>query len=558
MNAFSGPQPLVFPPRAVSTAANQPLPVMSSALNPAALQTAFFDNPPLTPESLNKAFEQHKNPKKEKHLPWEWLGLAGLTSLGMFNPLLIVPITYKVANNFVFSFCGQDLVGMGLPRVGQSLLRDAEIYEPEKDPKAQRLKGLPKTLYIKTQQAKHANWVNLYEEIMREIASGPGLLAWGTVGTLAFKASGRFTGLPEGRRCFELPLAQVKALEGSFQTYLQGQGQPNPKHPKALIQGFYEQLFHPAKAPLTGEALLEKPLTLKLDLRQAASHPDFTLSPKNLRSLAANDVDGLAAELGAFAKQPNLFKRLPKQAPIARQTTLKQLVTHWAEALADNTLLELKGAKRNVFNKENLALRAKINYYSQAVEQAVIQLNHGQPQAHRFAYNAWPIKLADKATQAFAVGDREGLLGQADKFSDMIASALRRSQKAEQLGQKLPLAQASKQVLNHVAKLGVVKTVSFTAMTFWWMWYLAHEIQKGRRYPARRFNPDSVSNQALLNPAPKVEKPIASTSFASSSFKPASAGFVPTGFTAAPIKPAFLKPALFSPQQQPKLTEGQA
>jgi hypothetical protein len=285
-------------------------PFPASALQTGSLQTAMVQpalfNEPVDASLLQEPYE-HSLKKQHKRfaLPWDWLSIAALTAAGVRLPTLVMPITYAVDTNFAASFNGQDLVGMGAPRIYQSLLRDAIPYDWSKDPKAQQLEGLNKTLYIYQQRAKRANWQNLYEEIQRELASGPGLLMGGTIGVGAMKGLARFTGFPEGRRAMELPQATIDTFLESFQQHIQQAGLQQgrlPKDPKAFFKTFFKERWANEVNP-EGKNLLEEPVDFTLRLQERSSHPDYALTKHDLKRLLNHKEPALEPLREAFEQK---------------------------------------------------------------------------------------------------------------------------------------------------------------------------------------------------------------------------------------------------------------
>lgn len=494
----------------------------AGSMQTASLSPALFENAAPDASLLQEPYH-HTLQKKKHSIPWDWLGIASVTGLGLTVPTLAMPITRAMDLNFIASFVGQDTFGFWVPRISVSLVRGAIPYDPKNDPEAQRRKGLNRSLYIFTQKAKRANWANLYEETMREVATAPGLLLWGSAGGILLKTTGRFTEFPEGRRCMEMPIAVVKEFSQAFQHHVvtQGLGQSNhnPANRHAFIKSFYQGLLKP-EVNAQGEALLDKPLLIKQQLGSRASHADYNLSKKAIRYLMEADVDGLH-ELKQHSK--------PEKAVIERSMTLRHAVEQWAEAHADNALFDLAGGKKNPFSKQNAQLQARLSYWTRAIEKIVYEHNYSRPETHRGGYDQWNVLLGNKE-KAFSIDGAHGVLHYGDKFRDFIVSTMRRVDRAAALEKqgKLPapgsvsptqrllgashgLKAASKDVVDHLAKLGVAKITLLSGLTFWWMWYLAHSVQSKRAYPANRMVSFNRPDAALAS-APNANRQAAPAS----------------------------------------------
>lgn len=93
----------------------------------------------------------------------------------------LISIFGKISGVFLVAFLAQDVVAMWLPRIGVSLKRQREIYDPNQDPAS---KNMPMKDQVKNwvwKNFKGLNWANFAEVAGRELATGPGVLALPTL-----------------------------------------------------------------------------------------------------------------------------------------------------------------------------------------------------------------------------------------------------------------------------------------------------------------------------------------------------------------------------------------
>jgi hypothetical protein len=411
-------------------------------------------------------------------------------------------ITHNVSTRFVWEFNGQDLAGMALPRVSKSLERGAIPYNPDLDPEAQKKKGLSRVFYIAHQRLKRANWPNLREEMLREAASGPGLLAGGSIGIFLLRFAGRLMpSVFKGRRANELSRESIQEMGSTFNGFLEERNhQGRSIEPtRDLIKDFYKSLFG-QEINDHGQNLLEKRVPIRLDLLKPASDPEYTLkfglgSGDYIKHLVEDNIDGLGYELPGYQKRWPLLRGLtnlknaltghrPEIKIKERQKTLNEIVDQWAEAMADHAQLEWDGVKRNFFskNKVNHKAQARLNYWSQMLEKAVIELNRDRWFTHQFKADHWLIRNGRRGIKEQGVGGRQGVIRFYDKFRDVIVNA---GMQVRQ-GSKSSLKDAMNGTVKHLESMAIAKFFLFGGFTCGWLWWLAHYIQKGRNYPANR------------------------------------------------------------------------
>lgn len=495
--------------------------LQASSFYPAIWPQMSGEGPVLDKSLLQEPY--HHSLKKEKqklHIPWDWLSVVALTAAGLSVPTLITPITYAVDTSFAAEFNGQDLVGMGLPRAAQSLVRGAIPYDPSRDPTAQQLEGLNKTIYIWKERAKRGNWRNLEEEVWREIATGPGLLMGGTIGIAAMKGLSRFTDFPEGRRAAELSQTQIDDLINVFKQHIHEENltaEQLPDDPKGFFKRFYQKLIA-AEQTSSGENLLDKPVEYTLDPLGRPTNPNYGLNKKDVKRLMAQQVDNLHQEFADLLDSGKAGQLKKGQTAIRRRHSLRYIVDQWADAMAEHAVYDLEGGKRGVFNAKNSELQARLAYWTRNLERAAMAHNYQRPETHRFRYNHWGIRQGDKI-KPLPLTEQDSILSQVDKFRDLMVSAFRRVDRfrrqegkvglaeakslsvwEKMLGKAPSLEKAATGVANTMSKAGLVKIGLFSSASFWWVWHLAHMVQKSASYPANRLVSYSDSNAASSAP----------------------------------------------------------
>lgn len=483
------------------------LPVPSVTLSPTALSAAAQKGqaphrPPSpvdlpTLQELAKESAESQSERRKFHagslMPWSIFAGLGLWGWGL--PGTVLPITEAVATQFIWSFNGQDLVGMGAPRVSKSLTRGARPYEPETDPEAQKLNGLAKHLHIARKKLAHANWPNLREELMRELASAPLMLMITTVGFGSLKPLSRVAGdtplTLATRRAIELPYGDVRQFGKNLSTFYQQNADTlGDKSYREVSKAFFAQMFADEK-DAHGQSLLDKPVTLRHDLSARLVDPEYQLTDRMLQHLANDNVDGLRDELSGFKPRHLLGGRNQPKPPVApRTTTLRELIGHWSTAMADHVELELDGTKKSLFNstarERNLKAQARLNYYTRLMDDAVHVLNRARPATHGDRLDQWGIAGAN-GIQDKAIGGRTGMLRSLDKFRDFVATVGRRTAAEKQASGSLTpetFSKAVSRLSDRVVSEKLGLTLVFTGATCAYMWWLAHAIQKGREYPA--------------------------------------------------------------------------
>ena len=137
-------------------------------------------------------------------------------SLRQFNTkaqdvaLKILPPTTEI---FLWTFLTQDFVFMLLPRVRQALLRGAIKYDPSQDPENKQLTPLQLNKKYVTKTVQGWNWLNLSEEVKRELATGPGVLL---IPTVMFSAARHMF----GKSSVGLSYAPLTELKNAFVHHL--------------------------------------------------------------------------------------------------------------------------------------------------------------------------------------------------------------------------------------------------------------------------------------------------------------------------------------------------
>ena len=505
----------------------------------------------------------------QPHVPWAVLIFAGMGGWGLLAPTTVMYITELVATNFAVRFNGQDLIGMGAPRVSVSLTRDAKPYDPEDDPylKEHPKTGLERYAYVKRQQIKNLNWPNLKEEMYRELAAAPGVLFISTVGSNILKPMSRVTqgALPPGRRGLELGHGELKTFAKSFQTFIEEgppelHGESAPKQ----IKAYYQSLFEPTQSAY-GESFIDKPVSVSLDLSKMPSDAEYKLTDEQILHLIETNENGIGDQLSGRFQKRGLFKKQAEtwSAKVEHpEVRLSEVVERWADAMAEHAELEISGVKANLLSsaarQQNERAQARMSYYSQLLEQTVEKLNNHRPATHQKSLGQWNIRFSPTQTEAMTLGGRVGFIRQADKFRDVLATAAREAKNGFRVDS---IASTMDKTLRNVVSTRYAMMLGFTSATCAYIWWLSHAIQKDREYPANRFHSESASaigNVATAsNSKPVMESSIlgaqASQNSASASSGSASQALVPVdrlnaASTLSPVtKAQELMPLTFQP-----------
>lgn len=415
--------------------------------------------------------------KNEATFPPELGLLFGLGVLGAMNPVAITPITEAIETNFLVNFNMLDFAGMGVPRVSRSLQRGAEPYNPNQDPKAQEKQGLDRWLYIKRQQLGHANWPNLYEELLREIQAAPGALLVPTLALAAMPLASRFTHQPFGRRAL---LLSRQALDE--QSHLVTHLAQASKKPTLSFSELMTAYYHNAMD--ASQPVHRKPLSLQLNLDKTEHyHTQYTLNEQD-RLLLFQHRDRLPAWLANGLTPPPAAKPLQGRPPheLNIKASFQEVKTAWAEVmvrLADMDKAHGTGWKLLTtppLKQEREQLVREQALLSQLLDQAVIQVNHETSPQKPNQYHQ--LRL----TTGASVNAGEFIL-HADKFRDVLTQLYHQSSEPIQ-SQALSEKLAEKTQGMMTVKL-LYSGLSLTAMCSW-MWFLSHALQRGRAYPANR------------------------------------------------------------------------
>ena len=491
----------------------QPVPIMATPARP--YQASSPQALPKTQAAVTHAPAAQSNPHHHFHVQFPVglaiIGLLGLT--GVASPQLVQPLTERVASSYVWEFNGIDMGAMGFPRTLKAVSRGANPYDPDTDPVAQQLSGLQRHSYILKQKLHHLNWLNGYEEIMREIASGPGCVMLSTAISVALlRPLSRLLDLPEGRRAMDLPNEQVRTLAKAFNTFAASQPSALKTQPEQLAKAFYTQLF---TAGVQDKALLDTAVDLSFDALEAATDPEYTLNHAHFNRL----VDAKFAEFAHLKTLPRGLTAWFSEKPnthINKRTTVREAIDAWSSAMAEHLAYEIDGTKKAAMLpgtaawSKNMQAQSRLNYTSQVLEKAVIEINRQHPMTHQLSSSTWPIKLADgiKTMDLTLLKHKNGALRVVDKFRDVMGSAFRKVSKGETIEQAVRVT--SKRTRGGAWAMAL----AFTGLSTGYLWWLSHAIQKGREYPANH-------NLSLRDiPAAATATHVStSTSPASSAFK---------------------------------------
>lgn len=151
---------------------------------------------------------------------------SGMSHGGVVDKTLL-PLFEKISEVFLWGFLASDMVSMWVPRITTSLATGAIPYDPRQDPEAQNLPFPQQIGRYARKNVQGLNWINLWEETKRELASGPGTLM---VGALLFLAARRGF----RNRAIELPFPAMDSLCNGFKKHLQAQGLESTDYAEAM------------------------------------------------------------------------------------------------------------------------------------------------------------------------------------------------------------------------------------------------------------------------------------------------------------------------------------
>ena len=504
---------------------------------------------------LNENPTGKKKKKSPIEIPVELLMLAVSGYLSTLNPAVAAVITEQIDTSFFWNFNILDYAGMGFPRVSRSLKRGAVPYDPDTDPETQKREGLDQWVYIKQQQAKNANWDNLWEEFLRECQNSPGALLLPALLFTAIPLTSRFTGFPAGRRAFQVGGKEIDTHHiQPFISYLDQVKAENPTMPtqvdkrKQLLSGYYQSLFEQenqgnrdfltAKLPPLSMAV-NKPVTLFPLLRGIKERPSesiYTLTPKQLEGLTGQKMPSLNSEgvdltVGGITfkvkrhPSPDFAKANAFMLSTKDPVTVEKLSKAWADALANLTAFQLEhdgvakatfpwggdnGSNKHLHTQHQTLMHQYVlltNMLDVGVEVANKQLGASSHE------NPSQLNLGGGIPngKAFKVNSFMNFANQADKVQDVIVAAFKKLDKANAKVDPTVdnFVHALKQTQHTMGAIKFVVTIGSAIWMSWWMWTLAHILQAGRAYPANRLvRSEGVRSEGVqnkLNP-PAVQK----------------------------------------------------
>lgn len=107
----------------------------------------------------------------------------------------LAKIFRPVLENIIVGIMVVDVFAMWVPRVFGALTRGAFNYSPKTDPQAQGKTGWDLKKHVFKKRIDGLNWINAFEETMREVASGPALFVWPTLIFMAARRGAAKTGI---------------------------------------------------------------------------------------------------------------------------------------------------------------------------------------------------------------------------------------------------------------------------------------------------------------------------------------------------------------------------
>lgn len=498
---------------------NQPSTPAETTCPPAPVVVA---SPPVTNEELLPKKKKKKSPLE---IPVELIMLAVSGYLSTLNPAVASVITEQIDTSFFWNFNILDYAGMGFPRVSRSLKRGAVPYDPDTDPETQKREGLNQYFYIKQQQAKNANWDNLWEEFLRECQNSPGALLLPALLFTAIPIASQFTGFPAGRRAFQMGGKDIDTNHVQpFVSYLENLKTTKDKMPedvearKTLLSGYYQSLFEQETSDyLTTElptlsVAINKPVTLFPLFRGIKERPpesNYTLTPKQLEALAGNKLpsigsEGIELSAGGITFKverhptPDFAKANAYMLSTKDPVTVEELSKAWSESLANLTAFQLThngvakaafpwGSNKHLHTEHQTLIQTYVlltNMLDTGIEvanKAMGASSHDNPSQ---------LNLGGKPNKdkAFKVKSFMNFANQADKVQDVIVAAFKKLDNAKATVEPTVdnFVHALKQTQHTMGAVKFVVTIGSGVWMSWWMWTLAHLLQAGRAYPANR------------------------------------------------------------------------
>ncbi|MBY0450804.1 MAG: hypothetical protein K2X01_09300 [Cyanobacteria bacterium] len=145
----------------------------------------------------------------------------------------------NIVEIFLWAFIAQDVVSMWVPRIEVSLTRGRVHYDPTTDPSNQGLTPRQQMAKSLVKNIKGLNWPNLYEETMREVATGPGVLM---VPTVIYSIARRTF----GKQASEMGYQPLSKMAHTFMDHLKGADSKKLTQKHAYtqsVQSFVRNLF---------------------------------------------------------------------------------------------------------------------------------------------------------------------------------------------------------------------------------------------------------------------------------------------------------------------------
>ncbi|MCA9789547.1 MAG: hypothetical protein KC462_07225, partial [Cyanobacteria bacterium HKST-UBA05] len=159
------------------------------------------------------------------------LAQTATESFGLRASNTLARIFRPVLENIFAGIMVVDVFCYWIPRVWGALTRGAFDYDPDRDPQAYGKQGWDRQKHVLNQRLKGLNWINAWEETMREVASGPALFIWPSILYMMLKPG-------FGKRAAELPHAALTQLSDGFTEAAQHQGLTEKLQPRQFKIAF--------------------------------------------------------------------------------------------------------------------------------------------------------------------------------------------------------------------------------------------------------------------------------------------------------------------------------
>lgn len=392
---------------------------------------------------------------------------------------LWVRIFQPLTEDFMTAFFVRDIGGMGIPRSVNAANRGREVYEPDKDPKANKRYPFHQFAHATGQTIKGLNWGNMWEEVLREVQSGPAVFIGPTVvlAPVAAMIAGK-SGLMMGR-------SDLKTYNQAFQDFV---AQANPKW-------FQKGLSPEVLTRQLSESMMGQMLTAQFNPHGQAAVMQWPVGFKAPTPFYERPADQALHE---FLKRPGVRKQYSSlngttMAQVSYQDAVKAWIKAWNQARAKEAKYSLGSLFTSIssYGRNSSARKAALNELN-TLETAFKQLvylsntHHGGFHAAPEGLVALTVKNLEGPGKVSKIGVG-GFLRNMDYFPKFIKDALSAGQLSTRgqydVGRIIKAAQSIEQT---VVKSKFIASLLATFMGFWAVGGISWIAQHSGKYPANR------------------------------------------------------------------------